>query len=362
MEPPPSRSNQAPPNPEQCWKAFLQYCLIGVAVVAIDGHYILTNSVFQKLVGHTEPELQQMLFSDLTDEKVLPTNHTPFADLVRDERASFKIEKHHRRNDGSLIWLKVSAILVPESHPTPPFVIALVEDVTELKKVEDAARNLPDKLFRARDDERRRVAGEMHDVTAQNVAAIIMDLRVIRQGAGVLAPEARTVLSECVSLAQQSLHEIRTFSYLLHPPLLDEVGLVSGLRVFIEGFSHRSGMSVDLEVPDSYTKLPNDLEITLFHVVQEGLTNAYRHSRSSWAKVRISVNATEISVSVENETTAEAQFRKGVVPPEQMGVGITSMQDRVQHFGGQLTFHFGQGRALLVAVLPVSRAAKATSA
>jgi PAS domain S-box-containing protein len=221
--------------------------------------------------------------------------------------------------------------------------------IIEHKRAESSIQTLSSKLFHLQDDERRRLAKELHDTTAQNLAAIVMDLAVIARSAPALDSQARSALSECISLARQSLHEIRTFSYLLHPPMLDELGLVSALRVYIEGFSQRSGMRVDFAAPD-YVKLAADLEVTLFHVVQEGLANAHRHSGSSWAKVRMSTRPDEVKVSVENETTG-AVIQK-------LGVGIRSMQERVEYFGGRLAFHSDQYRTLLEAALPVSRATK----
>jgi len=224
--------------------------------------------------------------------------------------------------------------------------------IIEHKRAESSIQTLSAKLFRLQDDERRRLAKELHDTTAQNLAAIVMDLGVIARNVQGLDSEARTALSECVSLARQSLHEVRTFSYLLHPPMLDELGLVSALRVYIEGFSQRSGMHVDFAA-SGYIKLPADLEVTLFHVVQEGLSNAHRHSGSPWAKVRISAGTDEVKISVENETTAAVT--------QKMGVGIRSMQERVQHFGGRLAFRSDPYRTLLEAALPFSRSVKAAN-
>jgi len=234
--------------------------------------------------------------------------------------------------------------------------------IIEHKRAERSVQSLSTRLFHVQDDERRRLARELHDTTAQHIAAIIMDLNVIARKPEALDADARTALSECISLSRQSLHDIRTFSYLLHPPMLDELGLVSALRVYIEGFSQRSGMHVRFEAPDSYTKLPADLEVTVFHVVQEGLTNAHRHSGSSWASVRMCLDATELKVSVENETTAELLFKKNPVQPARMGVGTRSMQERVQHFGGQLALHSDQYRTVLAAVLPLSQAVKGADA
>ena len=235
---------------------------------------------------------------------------------------------------------------------------ARLGQIIEQKQADENVRNLSAKLFRAQDEERRQLARELHDTTAQNVAAILMDLGVISRSANALPPAANQALSESLTLAKQSLHEIRSFSYLIHPPMLDELGLVSALRIFIEGFSQRSGMHVHLDVPDACPKLPPQLDTTLFRVVQEALTNARRHSGSSTAEVKLRMNQTELRLSVENETTADFVRDKTDLQPAKLGVGMRSMQERVQHFGGRLDFHMGKNRTILEALIPLSQAAR----
>jgi two-component system NarL family sensor kinase len=169
-----------------------------------------------------------------------------------------------------------------------------------------------------------------------------------------LTPEARHALSESLSLTRQSLQEIRSFSYLIHPPMLDELGLVSALRIFIEGFSKRSGMHVHLEAPVSRPKLPTQLESTVFRVIQEALTNARRHSGSSTADVKLRTTPTELKLSVENETTRDLLWDQLVIQPVKLGVGMRSMHERVQQVGGRLDFHIGKNRTVLEAVFPLS--------
>jgi signal transduction histidine kinase len=226
--------------------------------------------------------------------------------------------------------------------------------IIELKAAEDNAKRLSAELLRAQDDERRRLAKELHDTTAQNVAMMIMDLGVINQSAEALAPQARTALSECVSLAQQSMRELRTLSYQLHPPMLDELGLFPALRIYAEGFSKRSGMQVQTELPNTHPQLPRELETAVFHVIQEGLTNAQRHSASPWAKIGLSVGPAGLRVSVENVATGSPQPKNHAVEPATSGVGMRSMQERVQHFGGHLALHSDQHRTVLEVVFPLS--------
>lgn len=217
------------------------------------------------------------------------------------------------------------------------------------------------KLFHTQDDERRHLARELHDTTAQNLTAALMDLGVI-ESVDALPPKARHPLLECMSLVRRSLHEIRTLSYLLHPPMLDELGLVPALRIFVEGFTQRSGMQVRLDVPEPCPKFPKDLEITLFRVVQEGLTNVRRHSGSVAADVRLKLDPRELTLRVENETTSESLWGRTKVQPAKLGVGMRSMQERVERLRGHLTFDIGENRTVLQASFPLAEIAQATSA
>jgi PAS domain S-box-containing protein len=231
---------------------------------------------------------------------------------------------------------------------------ARLGQIIEQKQADENVRSLSTRLFHVQDEERRQLARELHDTTAQNVAAILMDLGVVSRNANALPDAANQALSESLALARQSLQEIRSFSYLIHPPMLEELGLIAALRIFIEGFSQRSGMHVRLEAPDSCPKLATRLETTIFRVVQEGLTNARRHSGSSTADVRLKVNSAELRLSVENETTGDLLWDQPDVQPAKVGVGMRSMQERVQYLGGHLSFHMGKNRTILEVVLPLS--------
>jgi two-component system, NarL family, sensor kinase len=227
--------------------------------------------------------------------------------------------------------------------------------IIELKATADNAKTLSEKLLRAQDEERRRLAKELHDTTAQNVTMMVLDLEVISQSAETLAPKAQTALSECVSLAQQSLRELRTLSYQLHPPMLDELGLLPALLIYAEGFSKRSGMQVQTELPNIHPQLPKELETAVFHVIQEALTNAQRHSASPWAKVGLNVGPAGLRISVENVATGTPQLNNGAEKQGTGGVGMRSMQERVEHFGGHLAFHSDQNRTVLEATFPLSQ-------
>jgi len=214
-------------------------------------------------------------------------------------------------------------------------------------------------MFNLEDDDRRRLARELYDTIAQDAVALIMDLvQVIDK----YPSEVRADFSECLSLARQHLHDIIMFCHQLHPPMLGELGLPSALRIYIEALTRSTGMRVELEVPDPCTKLPAELEITLFRVVLESLTSARKHLNTPWSKVRIDVEAAEAKVSIESELTADFWSRKSVQESSEMESGIRSIQERVQRLGGQIALHADEYRSVVEAILPLSRAASASTA
>jgi signal transduction histidine kinase len=212
-------------------------------------------------------------------------------------------------------------------------------------------------LLEAQDEERRRLAKELHDTTAQQISAAIMDLDVIAKEAQALSPKACTALSECATLVRQTLEDMRTFSYLLHPPMLDEFGSISAIRAFCEGFSQRSGIRVESELADGIPRMPKGWERALFHVVQEGLMNVRRHSKSSMAKVCIYVSADQAIAKVENEGSGLPALTAGGLDPAKMGVGIGGMRERLAMFGGHVSLYSHANRTILEATLPLARAA-----
>jgi len=228
-------------------------------------------------------------------------------------------------------------------------------------RLQDELHKLSRKLFHLQDDERRLLAKELYDTAAQSIAAVILDLDVIGGSAELLNAKARQMLFECVAMARECFQEIRTFYYLLHPPMLDELGLISAIRIYVEDFSRRSGIRVGLELPDSYPKLTPDLEITLFHAMREGLANAQGDSESPWATVRMRVSAKEVRMRVENEAAVSTLREKKTPLPMKMGVGLLSVRERVRHFGGQLTLHSYRRRTILDSMLPVPRSTKASA-
>jgi signal transduction histidine kinase len=204
-------------------------------------------------------------------------------------------------------------------------------------------------LLQAEDEERRRIARELHDSTGQLVAALGMKLDAMAAAAvGFEDLSWRLDVEEAVALARDIDRDIRTVSYLLHPPLLDEAGLAAALRWYASGFAARSGITVRLELDEPPTRPALPVELALFRIVQEALTNVYRHSGSSHAAVRLAWTDERVVVEVEDQGRGWTPLPNAAETGPWPGVGIASMHERVRHLGGTLEWRSQSGQGTLV--------------
>jgi signal transduction histidine kinase len=193
----------------------------------------------------------------------------------------------------------------------------------------------------------------LHDVTAQNLFAISINLARLQEPTPQLSPGFKEALLESQDLCEQSLHEIRTLSYLLHPPMLDQAGLVSALQWYIDGFTRRSGIDVGLVVTQEVGRLPREMETDLFRIVQEGLANVLRHSGSNTATVRLEKHATQLTLQIIDQGRGMPERAVTAVPNrvESLGVGIAGMRQRLRQLGGRLNINsVGQGTTVTATV------------
>ena len=218
---------------------------------------------------------------------------------------------------------------------------ALRREVTERQKAENELRKLSGNLLNLRDAEQRRIARELHDSVGQLLVATTMSLATVADHGKDISPKAAQALSEAQELLQETIKEVRIVSHLLHPPLLDETGLPSAIRGYLEGFSQRGNIKTNVLIAEDFGRLPLEVEIAIFRVIQECLTNIHRHSGSKTATVQLLRTADELRVSVEDKG-------KGMPLQRLSGVGLRGMKERLAQFGGTLEVHSdGRGTTVL---------------
>jgi signal transduction histidine kinase len=221
----------------------------------------------------------------------------------------------------------------------------------ELNEANRSLGELSARLLHLQDEERRRIARELHDSVGQTLAALSMNLAAVGADIEKLTKTA-TVIADSTALVNDMSTDIRTISYLLHPPLLDEAGLSSALTWYVRGFSERSKIDIDLRIPGDFGRLSRDLETAIFRMVQECLTNIHRHSESNVARIFIAHSDGHVRVEVEDKGKGiSPQKRSEIIssPTATPGVGIRGMRERLRQLGGTLDIRSdGEGKGTTV--------------
>jgi PAS domain S-box-containing protein len=282
------------------------------------------------------------------------------------------VEYRQVRADGSLGWMEAHGKVLCDASGRPQRMIGVCRDISEHKFSEQALRDareqlearveertceldqaqqrlriLSARLLQMQDDERRRIARELHDTAGQILVALNLNLVPVEEelrktNSGLVRP-----ITESLRLVEELSRDLRTMSHLLHPPLLDEAGLKSAVRWYVEGFAERSKIEVDLRLDPGLGRLPAELETAMFRIVQECLTNIHRHSGSSFASIAITRE--------EHSATIEIRDRgKGMPMPMRAGVGIQGMGERVRQLGGHLEIDSGSGGTRVTAIFPAT--------
>ena len=233
------------------------------------------------------------------------------------------------------------------------------ERTAELNAANASLRELPGRLLKMQDEGRRRIARELHDGIGQYLASLKFQIHQIERLTKENSTPSKALLSETCGTVDHCISEVRTISHLLHPPLLDELGLVSAIRWYVEGFSKRSGVTVSMELPEGSSRFPASVELALFRVLQESLTNVHRHSGCSAVTVRLEANEKELNLRVKDNGRGipEDRIRRFREHGTGFGVGIVGMQERLREIGGQLKINSDASGTTLVATVPLNLAA-----
>jgi signal transduction histidine kinase len=229
----------------------------------------------------------------------------------------------------------------------------LVSRNTGMLKQSEQLRDLSQRLLQAQDEERRHIARELHDSAGQTLTVLEMNLAHLLREAQQNAPSLARDAEETLRLLQQLTREIRTTSYLLHPPLLDESGLASALSWYIEGLRDRSGLDIMLAIPEEFGRLPRAIELVVFRLVQECVTNIHRHSGSKSASIEIAREGESVSIEVADKGRGMSREKLAEIQSHGSGVGIRGMQERVRQFHGNMQIESNSSGTRILVTIPV---------
>jgi PAS domain S-box-containing protein len=355
------RSEQALRNSEERLRAAFGQTYSFLLLLAPDGTIIDANraaleaagSEREQLLGHKVWDYWWSSLPDEVEKLKAAVARAGSGQAIREE-CYFRLPDGTRRfadrtispvkdSTGSVVMLVASGLDVTEQKALRDQLEDRVKKRTrELQKknqvlLEQAntVRELSGRLLHAQDEERRRLARELHDSAGQLIAAVQMNLIPFETEADKLGAEFGKAIRESLDFLRQLSEELRTVSHLLHPPLLDEAGLASALRWYVEGFAERSKIDVQLDLAPNLGRLSPDMEVTLFRVVQECLTNIHRHSGSKQATIRVSGSPQEICLEVRDFGKGMPSLKTNGSSAPRSGVGIQGMRERVHQLNGQ---------------------------
>ena len=348
---------------EERFRTLVRDLHVGVVLNGSDGKIKFANRAALNMFGVTDLDViggdlsaSGLIASDEQGREI-PFADRPVATVIRMKEAVRNSTMGWRRPGvPEILWIFGNA--VPQFNPDGSIlrVISSFTDITEMKNAEQAIRQLSMQLLKLQDEERRRIGRELHDGMAQTVLAVNLSLAQVRQSSPSLSEPAERALEKARALLQQMSREIRTLSYLLHPPLLDELGLVSALKEYVRGFSERSGIETELVLPRRFSRLPQSVEIALFRVVQESLANIQRHSGSDSATIRLREDPPSVTLEIIDCGRGMKLASNGPAQPNvaHLGVGIPGMRERMAQLGGRLDIESGPSGTTIRATISTS--------
>jgi len=342
---------------ENRFRQLFDQASVGVALESLQGKLTIVNPAFCAIFGYTEAELHQMSCVQLSHPDDLAAEAPLFRDLCAGTRASYQIDKRFFRKDGTILWGRVSVSLLKPQDGGEPFIIGMLKDISLLKQRDQELVTLTGRLIEAQEDERRRISRELHDDIGQQAAAIAADSCVLRDAISRGAQDSSILLAETVSqLAGELATSIHKLSHELHSSRLQYLGLGSALKDLCDKLAAQHHLSIDLNVDCQVDRLPESVELCMFRIAQEALTNVVKHSGASTVFVKVGLNGKVISLCVADDGIG---FNASAASA---GIGLTSMRERLRLVGGALFINStpDSGTELIAQInLPARKAAAA---
>jgi PAS domain S-box-containing protein len=336
-----------------------------------EGRVITWNTGAEKIKGYRASEIVGQHFSRFYPEEEVRSEKPQRELEIAVKEGRFEEYGWRLRKDGSRFWANVIITALHDENGhlygfgkvTRDFTermaaeTALQQSQQKLQQSERSLRELSLHLLRTQDEERRRIGREMHDSLGQYLAVLKMKLDAIQFSTELADGDFKKDLAECAGLANDCVKDVRTISYLLYPPLLEERGLKSAVPWYLDGFTKRSGIQTTFEISPNFDRLPRDTELALFRILQEALTNAHRHSGSSTADVRLYRENGFARLEVKdygNGAPHRSLDPSGRDWMDSLGVGVRGMDERMRQIGGTLEISSSGEGTIVRATAPVT--------
>jgi PAS domain S-box-containing protein len=326
------RTEYAARQSQEIVDAFFSASTVGFGILDSQLRYTRFNDVLPRMAGLTPNEVVGKSVTELFGEGDLQAD-TLLREVLRTGRPVLDREVSAALPGSQDVryWL-VNYFPISKDSGAFTQVGIIAVDVTARRNAEDALRKLSGRLLGIQDQERRRIARELHDSLGQYLAGLKIAIEMLDSRASGNEP----LLAECSDILDKAITETRTLSHLLHPPLLDEAGFASAASWFVTGFSQRSGIPVALDIPSDLPRLPEAVEIALFRVLQESLTNVHRHSQASSAEIKVDADAEQVSIEIQDHGRGVPRQIMQQIEQEgsKLGVGLAGMRERIHELGG----------------------------
>jgi len=328
------RTESAARHSQEIVDAFFLSSTVGFGVLDSKFRYTRFNEVLPRMSGLNAEDLLGKSASEVFGERGAQADSL-LSEVLRTGKPVFdrEISGELPGKAGDVRHWLVNFFPIREDQSTFSQVGIIAVDVTARRKAEEALRKLSGRLLGIQDQERRRIARELHDSLGQYLAGLKIAIEML-SNAGPGKNEA--LLAECNDILDKSIAETRTLSHLLHPPLLDEAGFSSAASWFVSGFSQRSRIPVSLDLPSDLPRLPESVEIALFRILQESLTNVHRHSRATAAEIKVEADAEQVSIEIRDHGRGMPAYILQQIEGDgtKLGVGLAGMRERIHELGG----------------------------
>ncbi|ALA60287.1 PAS domain-containing sensor histidine kinase [Nitrospira moscoviensis] len=344
----PTRITRELKESEERFRRIFDGAPIGMGIVGSDCRFLKVNEAFGEMLGYRPPELIGRTFGEITHPGDLDADLRLAEEVLRGARRSYHIEKRYRTKAGGVVWGQLTVTALRYREDGPIFALGMVQNITERKRAEAMRERLVGKIMVAQEDERRRIARDLHDGIGQTLTSLAVGLRSLEEARAMeeAAPQAKTLRR----IAAEAVDEVRRIARGLRPSVLDDLGLAEAVRQYAREYRRAHGIAADVHVDGlAADRLPSAVETTLYRIIQEALTNAARHAAARTVSVVLHGTAGQVKAVIEDDGCG-FDVDGGGAPCRPPGLGIQSMHERAALLNGTVAIESSPGKGTSVYV------------